>query len=70
MQTREAPDFWGLHKNKNCAFPLMFLSKIIKILILHRLYFKYRHFLFIEGEKQINITKKTFRSVFTLLCNI
>ena len=22
MQTREAPDFWGLHKNKNCAFPL------------------------------------------------
>ena len=22
MQTREAPDFWGLHKNMNCAFPL------------------------------------------------
>ena len=22
MQTREAPDFGGLHKNKNCAFPL------------------------------------------------
>ena len=20
MQTREAHDFWGLHKNKNCAF--------------------------------------------------
>ena len=22
MQTCEAPDFWGLHKNKNCSFPL------------------------------------------------
>ena len=22
MQTREATDFWGLHKNMNCAFPL------------------------------------------------
>ena len=25
MKTREAPDFWGLHKNMNCAFPLMIL---------------------------------------------
>ena len=23
MQTCEAPDFWVLHKNKNCAFPLI-----------------------------------------------
>ena len=22
IQTREAPDVWGLHKNTNCAFPL------------------------------------------------
>ena len=22
MHTREAPDFWGLCKNMNCAFPL------------------------------------------------
>ena len=22
MQNREAPDFWGIHKNKNCGFPL------------------------------------------------
>ena len=22
MHTHEAPDFWGLHKNMNCAFPL------------------------------------------------
>ena len=22
MHTREAPDFWGLHENMNCAFPL------------------------------------------------
>ena len=22
MQTRKAPDFWGLHKNMNCSFPL------------------------------------------------
>ena len=22
MQTRKEPEFWGLHKNKNCAFPL------------------------------------------------
>ena len=21
VQTREAPDVWGLHKNTNCAFP-------------------------------------------------
>ena len=21
MHTREAPDFWGLHKNMNCTFP-------------------------------------------------
>ena len=23
MRTREASDFWGLHKNMNCAFPLI-----------------------------------------------
>ena len=23
MQPREEPDFWGIRKNKNCAFPLM-----------------------------------------------
>ena len=23
MHTREAPDFWGLHKNMNCEFPLI-----------------------------------------------
>ena len=28
MQTRKAPDFWGLHKNKNCAFPLKITSFI------------------------------------------
>ena len=22
MHTCEAPDYWGLHKNMNCAFPL------------------------------------------------
>ena len=22
MQTCEAPEFWGLHKNKYCTFPL------------------------------------------------
>ena len=22
MQARETPDFWGLHKNRNCVFPL------------------------------------------------
>ena len=22
IDTHEAPDFWGLHKNMNCAFPL------------------------------------------------
>ena len=26
MQTCEAPDFWGLHKNKNCAFPLRIMK--------------------------------------------
>ena len=25
MHTREAPDFLGLHKNMNCAFPLRFI---------------------------------------------
>ena len=24
MHTREVPDFWGLHKNLNCVFPLLF----------------------------------------------
>ena len=28
MQTREAPDFGGLHKNKNCAFPLSKQDKL------------------------------------------
>ena len=28
MQTCEAPDFWGLHKNKNCTFRL---TKIIQL---------------------------------------
>ena len=28
MHTREAPDLWGLLKNMNCAFPLIF-SKLI-----------------------------------------
>ena len=32
MQAREAPDFWGLHKNKNCAFPLMTFPMISIIL--------------------------------------
>ena len=25
MHTREAPDFWGLHKTMNCTFPLMLI---------------------------------------------
>ena len=29
MQTRKASDFWVLHKNKNCAFPLNFLKKCV-----------------------------------------
>ena len=36
MKTREAPDFWGLHKNMNCAFPLMIL--------LNSLYFSTKQF--------------------------
>ena len=31
MQTLEAPDFWGLPKNKNCAFPLTSLFIIEKL---------------------------------------
>ena len=30
MDTREAPGFWGLHKNKNCALPLMPIQKFEK----------------------------------------
>lgn len=26
MQTCEAPDLWGLYKNKNCAFPLRIMK--------------------------------------------
>ena len=26
MQACEAPDIWGLHKNKNCMFPLMYVK--------------------------------------------
>ena len=29
MQTREALDFGGFHKNKNCAFPLKVVCKVI-----------------------------------------
>ena len=32
MQTCEAPDFWGLHKKKNCAFPLKAIVKSGRIL--------------------------------------
>ena len=28
MQTCEVPDFWGLHKNKNCAFALKETEKV------------------------------------------
>ena len=31
MQALEAPDFWGLPKNKNCAFPLTSLFIIEKL---------------------------------------
>ena len=31
MHTREAPDFWGLHKNMNCAFPLSLLNRLNKV---------------------------------------
>ena len=30
MDTREAPGFGGLHKNKNCALPLMPIQKFEK----------------------------------------
>ena len=26
MQTRKAPDLWGLHENKTCTFPIKVLS--------------------------------------------
>ena len=29
MQMREAPDFWGLNKNMNCAFPLSYAGKTL-----------------------------------------
>ena len=32
MHTREAPDFLGLHKNMNCAFPLSKSNDIIETL--------------------------------------
>ena len=31
MHTCEALDFWGLHKNMNCAFPLR--KEIVKFLV-------------------------------------
>ena len=30
MRTCESTDFWGLHKNMNCAFPLTKLSDVLK----------------------------------------
>ena len=30
MQTCEAPDFGGLHKNKNCALPLKSTEEVIQ----------------------------------------
>ena len=30
MQTSEAPDFLGLHKNKNCAFPVTENQYVVK----------------------------------------
>ena len=39
MNTREAPDFWGLHKNMNCAFPLTseceMRSKQANVVVMH-----------------------------------
>ena len=32
MPTREAPDFWGLHKNMNCEFPLKTIENKRKLL--------------------------------------
>ena len=32
MHTREAPDFWRLHKNMNCAFPLS-ISVVLFVLV-------------------------------------
>ena len=32
MQTGEAPDFWRLHKSKNCAFPLNVYNLLINYL--------------------------------------
>ena len=30
MRTCESTDFWGLHKNMNCAFPLTKVSDVLK----------------------------------------
>ena len=39
MHTRKALDFWGLHKNMNCAFP----SKLGKIKLLKRSKYCFQH---------------------------
>ena len=35
MQTCEVPEFWGLHKNKNGAFPLKFFFRFVCIIVLY-----------------------------------
>ena len=35
MQTRKAPDLWGLHENKTCMFPI----KVVSFFSLHIVYY-------------------------------
>ena len=45
MHTREAPDFWGLHKNKNSAFPLKFETSAHAHLVIVCYYILFKNFL-------------------------
>ena len=54
MRQTLTDDFWGLHKNKNCAFPLM--ENFIVRAILVCLYFTFFLFTCITKSNQILFT--------------
>ena len=41
MKTREAPHFWGLHKNMNCAFPLRVYAVISLFIIILSVFYSF-----------------------------
>ena len=63
MQTREAPDFGGLHKNMNCAFPLSLMKINVERFYIKKIFSNYQETTATKKAKEISKTKKNITCV-------